>query len=318
MGKSRAKSKSSREFRMIRHELKGELSTEDRDESDSDQELLGLPWPGVSTQNLELLSRVESEVSGFRAKSLGTASGAFRPRVVIGEDDRKEVSNTKKEPYGWICSLRISVPQAPQGLKFIGTGWLVAPDVVVTAGHCVYNDPWEDNGRRFGSGSADAIEVYFGRRGDDLGRVFKAVAIDAADKWINGKNDEFDFGAIFLNKSVNDSGDHFEFAEFGTDDLERMLVNIAGFPGDKPGKNHPDSGKFMYEHVNRIVKAGQRQLEYIIDTYPGQSGSPVVFWDGEKNRVVGIHNRSSKALQRNYATRIQGDVFEQLEEWRDG
>jgi V8-like Glu-specific endopeptidase len=55
--------------------------------------------------------------------------------VIIGTDDRVRISPTTSFPWRAICSLRIT---AQNGSRFIGTGWLVSPRTVITAGHCVY------------------------------------------------------------------------------------------------------------------------------------------------------------------------------------
>ena len=55
--------------------------------------------------------------------------------VVIGRDDRIRVGATNKNPWRWICSLRIT---AKDGSRWIGTGWLAGPRTVITAGHVVY------------------------------------------------------------------------------------------------------------------------------------------------------------------------------------
>jgi V8-like Glu-specific endopeptidase len=55
--------------------------------------------------------------------------------VVIGRDDRVQITNTTAYPWRTICSLIIT---ARDGSRWIGTGWLVGPRTVITAGHCVY------------------------------------------------------------------------------------------------------------------------------------------------------------------------------------
>jgi V8-like Glu-specific endopeptidase len=54
---------------------------------------------------------------------------------VLGEDDRTEIGDTTVSPWKWVCSLIIT---SRDGHSWIGTGWLVGPHTVITAGHCVY------------------------------------------------------------------------------------------------------------------------------------------------------------------------------------
>ena len=55
--------------------------------------------------------------------------------MVFKDDDRRQVADTHPFPWQSICSLVIT---AADGSKWVGSGWLASPRMVVTAGHCVY------------------------------------------------------------------------------------------------------------------------------------------------------------------------------------
>lgn len=74
--------------------------------------------------------------------------------VVIGTDDRKNITSTMQYPWRSICSLKI---KAKDGTNWIGTGFLIGPRTVITAGHVVY---LHNHG-----GWAKSIEVIPGRNG---------------------------------------------------------------------------------------------------------------------------------------------------------
>jgi V8-like Glu-specific endopeptidase len=68
-------------------------------------------------------------------------------------------------------------------------------------------------------------------------------------------------------------------------------------------------------HPNRIVDATPTQLLYDCDTTGGQSGSPVIHWDGSTQfTVVGIHNQGSPQV--NFASRITTAALAKLREWK--
>src|SRR5215212_9133108 len=58
---------------------------------------------------------------------------------IIGTNDLKPIPNTTAPPYSAV--VEITIP----GTDFDGvplgrcTGWMYAPDMVATAGHCIYN-----------------------------------------------------------------------------------------------------------------------------------------------------------------------------------
>src|SRR4051794_24962558 len=55
---------------------------------------------------------------------------------VIGRDERQRVLDTDLTPWRKICSLQM---RGALGSGVIGTGWLVGPRTVITAGHCVFS-----------------------------------------------------------------------------------------------------------------------------------------------------------------------------------
>jgi V8-like Glu-specific endopeptidase len=245
-----------------------------------------------------------------------TSGGGFRPRVIIRDegpdDDRTQVTDTTVEPFPWICSLSITTPPGPSGTGgFVGTGFLIGPRTIVTAGHCVFSDPWEDEDRglRYGRGWAASIHVRAGRNGSTSVAEADAVHVFSVDEWTRSQREEFDFGAILLNKPLGDDLGFFGFGAPSDTELKAMNVNVAGYPGERSSE--------LWMHANRIVDVSATQLIYKVDTTGGQSGSPVIHWDGRNDYlVVGIHNRGSKQQQLNFASRITPTVFAKLTEWK--
>jgi glutamyl endopeptidase len=50
-------------------------------------------------------------------------------------DERTRILETNEAPWRMVCALEIDGPWG----SFLGTGWLVAPRTIITAGHCVYD-----------------------------------------------------------------------------------------------------------------------------------------------------------------------------------
>jgi len=223
--------------------------------------------------------------------------------VILGTDDRIKVTNNQAYPWHCICSLLIT---AKNGSQYLGTGWLVAPRVVLTAGHCVY---MADEG-----GWASQIEVMPGRNGAD--RPYgSAICRDlrSVRGWTQDNNSDCDYGAILLpaDKRYGDQLGWFGYAVRDDDYLGQITLNLSGYPGDG-GKTGEDGTQwFMSRNVKDVM---DRQISYEIDTYGGQSGSPVWEMTSDGSRYgVGIHTYGTTVS--NGATRIVSEVFQNIVNW---
>lgn len=219
--------------------------------------------------------------------------------VVIGPDDRVLISPTTAYPWRAICALRI---RTRTGKSYIGTGWLISPRTVITAGHCVY---MHNEG-----GWAQSIEVIPGLNvasrpfGSGVSGVFRSVT-----GWTNSKDRNFDYGAIILpnNYRPGDRTGYFGFANRSDNDLNASMLNLSGYPGDKGGNT-------QWFHARKTLSVTSRTITYDIDTFGGQSGSPVWVLNGANRYAVGIHTNGGSS---NSATRITQDVYNNMLNWKN-
>ncbi len=227
--------------------------------------------------------------------------------TVFGADERERVYETELLPWRMICSLLIEAP----GGSFLGTGWLVGPKTVITAGHCIYDQ------RELG-GWASEIKIAAGR--DDqtfpYGRI-ASTRFSTTDKWQEDQDPDFDIGCIHLDTPLGDRTGWFGVVSLSAQDLQGYLVNIAGYPSDL------GNGRFLYQHRNRITGVSDRRIFYNVDTFGGQSGSPAWIYetDGGPPLVVGVHaygaggTPASMHLEANSAPRIIPEVAELIRRW---
>lgn len=226
---------------------------------------------------------------------------------IIDSDDRVRILDTDLAPWRMICALRM---RGATGAGAIGTGWLVGPRTIVTAGHCVYSN-------FFFGGWATSIEISPGRNGSATPySTVRSERFSSVDRWIEQEDPDFDIGCIHLDQPIADIG-WFSFAALPADTLEGYLVNVSGYPGDRGG------GTEQYHHVNRVLSVTDRRVFYDVDTYGGQSGAPV--WihenEGAPPIVIGIHAYgvpgSQPSLRANSAPRIIPEVFDKISAWID-
>lgn len=226
--------------------------------------------------------------------------------TVLGVDDRIRVFDTQLSPWRMICSLRM---QGAFG-SAIGTGWLVGPRTIVTAGHCVHHIP-------FLGGWATKIQVRAGRSGEDFPfGTITAVRFSATDKWVADADPDFDIGCIHLDEPLGDAVGWFGIGSFPKEELEGHMLNISGYPADR------GDGAEQYFHVNRVLHVTDRRVFYDVDTFGGQSGAPV--WIQEENGppiAVAIHAYGTGGtpfdlgIQANSAPRIIPEVLELINGW---
>ena len=220
--------------------------------------------------------------------------------VIIGVDSRVRINPTTTYPWRAICALKIT---AANGKKFIGTGWLVSPRTVITAGHCVY---MHDEG-----GWAKSIEVIPAQ--NDAARpygTFVGNVLRSTVGWVNSKNREYDYGCIILpaNSRPGTTVGTFGIAVRDDNFLKSAALNLSGYPSDKGGNQ-----QWFMAQAPKAVSA--RVITYDIDTVGGQSGSPVWVLQNGNRYAVGIHTNGHSSG--NSATRIESSCYANLINWKN-
>ncbi|MBA4067335.1 MAG: hypothetical protein C0501_27225 [Isosphaera sp.] len=223
--------------------------------------------------------------------------GPAAENVQGGFDERQRVADPTAYPWRAICRLVVT---AVTGRQYLGTGWLISPTVLATAGHNVFMHAQ--------GGWAQRVDVStpFGAQ--------SSVDFRSVDGWVNGNPQsaagrQSDYGAILL-PAPTDVG-YLGYGVYDDADLAGMVVTVAGFPHDK------DDGTALWGDTRALVGVTARQLFYDIDTAGGQSGCPVMFSGGGGEVLsVGIHNYGGDGS--NFATRVTAEVYARLEAWKAG
>ncbi|WP_411874455.1 trypsin-like serine peptidase [Vulcanococcus limneticus] len=218
------------------------------------------------------------------------------PETVCGSDDRVRISPANAAPWRFICQLIITMPN---GAGYRGTGWFIGPRAVMTAGHCVFS--------RADGGWARRIEVIPGMDGaarpygSAIGTSFRSVI-----GWTQNGDQNFDYGCIILPTPLGNTTGYFGFASLSNASFNNLLLNNSGYAGDKPFGT-------QWFNAGRVSSINSRKVYYMLDTYGGQSGSPVWRLANGQRHAVGIHAYGGCP---NSATRINSEVFNNMYAWR--
>ncbi len=233
------------------------------------------------------------------------------PEIIPPKDSRIKVPSHKLDdpPFRYICSLVRKSNGSP-----LGTGTLIGPRTVLTAGHVIAGK------------SSGSIRVIPGRHGNDapLFGTANSLRLKLPDDFASSTGT--DYGLVILDKEIGkDVGfwgvnyQRWSWDPRGTSILKGALpflpggfkVNLAGFPRDLP-KDKPNpapcearasGARFMYRvydtTVRRFKNTPPGLLEYKNDTCPGMSGSPLWIkrsrWKGGRV-MIAIHIRADVSV----------------------
>lgn len=230
---------------------------------------------------LEGEMELEGEFEGeFESELEAELEGDFE---IIGRDTRVRVRNTMAAPFRYICHLEYNGTN-------MGTGTLIGPTTVLTAGHCLWDETQSPQrqydprlmrvipGRNGGArpfGTAQAVGFRFSPG-------FRGSADYASPK---------DYGVIYLREPVGERVGYWTIAHtssprdpLGTSisgaplpmRVSALPVNLSGYPDDKcRRRNNKLLGCEQWRAYNHAVREQGGILHYLNDTFGGHSGSPV-------------------------------------------
>eukprot|EP01026_Neomeris_dumetosa_P060307 TRINITY_DN5684_c0_g1_i2.p1 TRINITY_DN5684_c0_g1~~TRINITY_DN5684_c0_g1_i2.p1 ORF type:complete len:283 (+),score=4.10 TRINITY_DN5684_c0_g1_i2:42-851(+) len=227
-----------------------------------------------------------------------SVSGEIRKRLTTG-DERQLVSHTSCYPHSAIVQI---VPN--DGPFGICTGVLIAQNMVLTSGNCVFN--------RFYNQTLQTATIHPGRNGEVLpyGKISSSNVLVHPDFEFKF-NEAFNFGIIKLSENVGrQSGWLVAHPHVHMNESSILEIQIQGYDGDL-------GIDMQFKQTCNISTIGEEengQLQHDCKTAVGMSGSPLYIGpltDGHYD-IIAIHN-GAKLINDgriNLATKIEDDVSE--------
>ena len=97
------------------------------------------------------------------------------------------------------------------------------------------------------------------------------------------------------------------------EEIKGERINVTGYPGDKVASQSNTYEMWGMEGESASIDQEKGQINYLIDTAAGQSGSGVWFQEGEDYYVCGIHTTGNKFV--NTATLLTRAMYKQIYAW---
>jgi len=219
-------------------------------------------------------------------------------RVINNPDLRKQVLRTDEWPHSVHGVVSMSFPK--EKLPCWGTGTLIGPNIVLTAGHNLYDF------KKKVYAKLKSLQFLPGMNGQLLPFGFTTVKkyFVSPDYIKEGRED---YGILILKESIGDMTGYFGLACLKSEEIKKKKINITGYPGDKVKQKPKMFEMWGMEGSVSDIDTVQGHIHYMIDTYGGQSGSGIWYKEGNDFIVCGVHvlgcgivNKGTLLTRRNY------------------
>ncbi|KAI0544764.1 trypsin-like cysteine/serine peptidase domain-containing protein [Xylaria curta] len=215
------------------------------------------------------------------------SNGTGANEVTFGRYPRSQVTKRHLRGNKWLkgivaLSLHFQTPSGPVDAR--ATGWLVSHHIVATSGHCVFNE---------NHGCLTSVVVTSGYGLPNMtSESRKGVFAAAHWRWYKAFEEKHDLAFIKLNKPFRKASPIPCIpAPAGVDQLS---IKVAGYPGDmEDGKMYMAEGKAWYDPTVKKKDSRDNMLVHVVDTYGGNSGSPVI--DSQGNAIA-VHCAGDKSF----------------------
>lgn len=213
--------------------------------------------------------------------------------------------------FPWIGYITSTFPNDRSG----GTGSLIAPRLVLTAAHVLFDPVSRQQTRR--------TKVIFGGSSQSS---YESTEVDFPIQWRTGGTpvshslvSPYDIGIVVLPEAIDRVITPVQFQTASDGMLDGMTVNVAGYPilnGRQSTLYGRSSTLRRGATLGNLEQYSSWRLFYPVDTLKGMSGGPVYDFDPASNvrTIRGIH---TSLIDRSYASalRINEDIYELLQFW---
>jgi len=225
------------------------------------------------------------------------------PDSIIGKDNRVPV-NPSYFPYSAVTCLYIGRDQDGNGTIeswYDGTGFMEGPDLLVTAGHCMWSGTY---------GWADELRVYKQQNSETFSSThYHPLNWTCSTAYTNNLDYRYDWCLVTLQNNIGDSTGWFGKG-YSSGSLVNKAIAVSGYPSDHE--------HFQYKASGTISFSDTYIMKFNADAVGGESGAPVydttnVSW-GIFTYSGGTFNQGNRFTEYLYSL-LQQKYLEGIEKW---
>ncbi len=260
-------------------------------------------YPPPNTRRIKSASRVPTKSVPECAQRItlhAQTVGGTNENIVSAKDGRTKV----EKPAKWPNSVHGVVSFKFNGAVHWGTGTMIGPNVVLTAGHNLYSHKYK--------AYAENPQFLPGMNGCVL--PFGLIEVEqyyVSPRYI--KDEKEDYGILILKEPIGEETGYFGLACLAPEEIKSKQINVTGYPGDKVASQPNIYEMWGMEGEASHIDESQNYIHYLIDTGTGQSGSGVWYQEEENYYVCGVHVSGTHFV--NTATLLTRTMYQQIHMW---
>ncbi len=226
----------------------------------------------------------------------------FRKKLSSSINSAEKITDTSVPRYRGTC--RIEAQSIDNVNKMMtGSGFLVGPNLAITAAHCVFDGNKNNQGYpNWTIFAAYNNHIY----GDADVCGWKQVYY--YDTWMNTHDYNFDIALCVLEADVGEQVGYYGLRVYSSDSaLQGTRVDLQGYPSNE-AEGFTEGGYYQYKTSGTVTSVSPRAFEGDYYSTNGFSGGPVLPSDNPYV-VLGVHT-ASKGLfnKKSISVRISQDL----------